>query len=213
MINNEIIFMVKFGEKKHLKSLELGNIFFSNASKFREIENEQLLKGQGDRGDGLFSIYGKDVKIKNDNTIYESGKTFDVDCGNNSFRPVFCITAGTLKDCSYFNNEKDYRIQFSEKKHHIISEHFPKADSVLLIKNPQHFLDNLKSNIGYKCYENLVQYYNPNRILPQFLENLFYDSVYEDIETGIRETVVDVSNVHRLLICKDIFFLNNKNSE
>lgn len=45
---DEVKYLLKFGQKQYLDSFANGNLYFSNAEKFQNIENKQQNKGQGD---------------------------------------------------------------------------------------------------------------------------------------------------------------------
>ena len=47
---------VKFGERKYIKRLFSGKMYFSNAVKFRGIERENGLKGQGDTFEAILQL-------------------------------------------------------------------------------------------------------------------------------------------------------------
>lgn len=47
-MDNKSVLFVKFGERKYVKRLFDGKMYFSNAVKFRGIEKTNGLKGQGD---------------------------------------------------------------------------------------------------------------------------------------------------------------------
>ena len=51
MMNDRIILFVKFGEEKYIKRLLNGQMYFSNAARFRQTEQKLGLKGQGDAGE------------------------------------------------------------------------------------------------------------------------------------------------------------------
>ena len=154
MINSEILFFAKYGEYEHINSLLAGSIYFSNACEFRKTEEEQLLKGQGDKIDGILSLVASQAQVTSQdtfcNTMNFDNQLFNIDFGDNASKPAFCITAGTKENCSYSQDSKNYRIQIAEEQRKLISEHFPKADTVLLIKNPVAFVENVKMNIGFE---------------------------------------------------------------
>lgn len=47
---------VKFGERKYVKRLFDGKMYFSNAVKFRGIEKTNGLKGQGDAFEAILQL-------------------------------------------------------------------------------------------------------------------------------------------------------------
>ena len=55
-MNDRIMLFVKFGEEKYVRRLFYGRIYFSNAVKFRGIEKENGLKGQGDAFEAILQL-------------------------------------------------------------------------------------------------------------------------------------------------------------
>ena len=55
-MNDKIMLFVKFGEEKYVRRLFNGRIYFSNAVKFRGIEKENGLKGQGDAFEAILQL-------------------------------------------------------------------------------------------------------------------------------------------------------------
>jgi len=49
---NEVKYLLKFEGRKHLDSLQKGNLYFSNAITFWYYEEKLFIKGQGDRLEG-----------------------------------------------------------------------------------------------------------------------------------------------------------------
>ena len=43
---NRIVCLLKFGEKEHMEGLTHGEMYFSNALNFRQIEEKEMIKGQ-----------------------------------------------------------------------------------------------------------------------------------------------------------------------
>lgn len=59
---NEVKFLLKFGQKKHIEEFANEGLFCSNAETFWGIENKLKLKGQGDPfGSEFNDIRSKDV--------------------------------------------------------------------------------------------------------------------------------------------------------
>ena len=51
------------------------------------------------------------------------------------------------------------RISLSQDTKNMIKEHFPNADSVVIIDNPQKFIEDVKNSIGHVIKGDLVHYY------------------------------------------------------
>ena len=67
-MDNKSVLFVKFGERKYVKRLFNGKMYFSNAVKFRGIEKENGLKGQGDAFEAI-------LQLKNGNAIMTETNT------------------------------------------------------------------------------------------------------------------------------------------
>lgn len=67
-MDNKSVLFVKFGERKYVKRLFNGKMYFSNAVKFRGIEKENRLKGQGDAFEAI-------LQLKNGNAIMTETNT------------------------------------------------------------------------------------------------------------------------------------------
>ena len=63
-----IQFLIKFGEEQYMKRFADGNLYFSYAKKFRELENELKQKGQGDCLEGSSKIHGTNMQIYDSDT-------------------------------------------------------------------------------------------------------------------------------------------------
>lgn len=61
-------YLLKFGEKQHLDSFANGNLYFSNAETFQNIENKQQNKGQGDILEAGSRIFARNVVIESPNS-------------------------------------------------------------------------------------------------------------------------------------------------
>jgi len=141
---SEIVFLIKFGERQFMERFANGHLYFSNALKFREIENNLMIKGQGDKLEGASKIYVTDFKAtsheSNGNVI--SGKNINLYA---NYAPanklaVFCIMCCYGNDCIRID-ENIVRIKLRDD---VIKDHFPKADVGAVVLNPQRFITNVE---------------------------------------------------------------------
>ncbi|QSX06446.1 hypothetical protein JYG23_03005 [Sedimentibacter sp. zth1] len=213
-------FLLKFGGKKYLKDLQEGKLYFSNAYNFKNIEKEKLLKGQGDLLEGGTILIAQDLQItNNDNKEVININDVKVKLNNDpaNLLPVYCLFACFEKDC-YKSYDGKYEIKLSEEIKETIISHFPKADAVAIIKEPQQFIDDVNSSIGYACKSNLVKYFHLKGIMDSkfgIVNDLdYYKYVTQDTplvkKYGKIILTMNVDFIYRTLLCKDIFFCNEQ---
>lgn len=212
----KIVCFLKFGGKEHMKELARGKMFFSNALKFRQIEEKLLIKGQGDKLEGGSIIYSPNMTIVDNGTqeiIMEGVKgNMLVHYEPANLLPVYCLFACYEKDCTLCVDGQ-LEFHFSEETKRIIREHFPKADSVAIIKNPKLFVSNVKSSLKTECVSAEVNYFNLFGIDSdeekandlQYFKYLTQDIPPQKVEGGVKYTF-SANYVYRSLLCKDIFF-------
>ncbi|AZV56766.1 hypothetical protein [Clostridium sp. AWRP] len=206
-MDRNILFLAKFSELSNLKKLKNGNMYFSNAENFRKIEEEQFIRGQGDKYDGMFNIFTVSAKFipnkSTDNEYVVNNIPFSIDFEGNKNKAVFCIMAGTKENCIEYEGKNHYKIKFNKEQSNLIKNHFRNADSVLIIKNPLAFIENIHTNIKNHICDNKVFYYKNNRLTDKFI-NFIFQTNFNNI--GKREMSINQNNVHRFLLCKDEFF-------
>ncbi|WP_294777202.1 hypothetical protein [uncultured Eubacterium sp.] len=217
---NKIICLLKFGEKEHMEGLTRGEMYFSNALNFRQIEEKELIKGQGDKLEGGSLIQAQDVTMidNESNDIVFSGfrGSFHVHYEPANLFPVYCLFACYKKDCTLYD-DGTLEFHFSEEIKDNIKQHFPKADSVAIIKNPDEFIANVKATIGTKSVSGLVNYFNlygldsaegkANDL--QYIKYLTQDIPPQKVEGGLKCSFSE-KYVYRSLLCKDVFFKNEQ---
>ncbi len=205
---------IKYSTEQRLKDFsEKGEMYFNPAKKFREIEKEQKLKGQGDQHDsGLHSIASTVILEQSDG---RSVTAHDVDnsilMGPAKDTPVFCLK------CS--NTEFITRKYYDE-----IKTQFPEYTHALIIDNENEFLENIRFSFRNKAFSHKVFYQNE-----YFLD--FVDFMYSGISDirfyplkkrgksyyahirveGTdgkleRDFFIDDSNYFRTMFRKDLFF-------
>lgn len=217
---DKIICLLKFGEKEHMEGLACGEMYFSNALNFRQIEEKELIKGQGDKLEGGSSIQAQDVTMIDNESkeIICSGfrGNFLVHYEPANLLPVYCLFACYEKDCTV-HDDGTLEFHFSEEVKENIKEHFPRANSVAIIKNPDEFIANVKATIGTESVSGLVNYFSlygfdsaegkANDL--QYFKYLTQDIPPQKVEEGLKYTF-SAKYVYRSLLCKDVFFRNEQ---
>jgi len=211
-----IKYLLKFGERKYLERLVDGKMYFSSAINFRKIEEELFIKGQGDKLEGGSVLYGQRATmtdLSTNETINIPDKfSIPIYYEPADKLPVFCLLACFEDDC--INGEGyELDIALSDDIKEDIKNHFPKADSVAIIRNPQEFIQDIHSTIGYECKSDLVNYFhlygyqtdNGNTNDLEYFKYLAQDTPEVRLEKGKR-TVFDAKFVFRSLLCKDVYF-------
>lgn len=158
-MESRIKYLLKFGERKYIEDLPKGILYFSNAKTFRGIEKDMKIKGQGDIQEGAF-LFNTYMLTINGKLVYNSTVTKDVlkmigiiEAANNI--PVYCLYAVLEDDCNVEDDGK-VKINLSEKT---IRSHFPNADAVAVINNPECFMKELEDSIDGEVKSGLVHYF------------------------------------------------------
>lgn len=207
MYNNDLLFLVKFGEREHLQQLAAGKIYFSNAMSFIKLEEDQQKKGQGDMYEGRMFLPVVSMQLRDFETdqLIMTIPSANLNMGFEGLEtmPLFCITAGTINDCNKFVSNNDYNIEFSEEKIRTIREHFGAANAALVITEPLTFIQNVKDAFSHECISDLVGYYNMSVLTTDRLsyllgcgDKLLSDSTF----------VMTTDNIYKHLFCKDNYF-------
>jgi len=214
----KIKFFLKFGKKEHLKDLLNHQLYFNNAIALRGIEEDLKRKGQGDRLEGSTKLFATDSTIiSHDGTQEIHGLkgqfTIHFEPANNI--PVFCLFSVYEKDCS-IGEDGTYTISLSDEIKHVIREHFPEANAVVVITDPDLFLHEIEDSIGVNCKMEQVHYFNIESGLEvkgsntpamdmEYMKYLTQDIVPTQ-EGKMKKYSVMVEHVFRSLFCKDVFF-------
>ena len=212
-----ITFLLKFGQRIHLEDFVNGFLYCSNAEQLWKIEDEQSIKGQGDTLEASAIMYAQNMTLqsKTTNITVQLGQSK----GKVRFEPakkipVFCMFAVYEEDCIYQNNGK-LKINLSEEKKTKIREHFPNADSVIVISNPTTFIHDVENSIGCEIIADSIRYFN---IENGFTTNNgqtgmdmeYYRYLCQDTlpvkEHGNTIYKFNASYVYRALQCKDVHF-------
>ena len=200
------LFLVKIGERAHLEELVQGVLYCSPSEKYIKQELELHDKGQGDLLEGKMRIktnggYMED-HVTHERIPIPPNAVFTISIENVNNMPIFCMTRGTEKDCSNYISDKEYKIQFSEAFKEEVTNSFKKADSALIICEPENFMQSLKSSIRHEVISDNIRYFDYD-ILDI---NMMYFLLGVDTFEKNQPYSMKYSNRHRHLLCKDISF-------
>lgn len=218
-VMSDIRFLLKFGQKEHMENLVAGNLYCSNAQTFWGIEDNMKIRGQGDVLEASTVVYAQSM------TMCDPATHEVLTQINNQTRciarvdpakkmPVFCLFAVFDEDCELGEDGK-IRIKLSEKTKNTIRTHFPNADSVVIIDNPNNFIENVKASIGREIKSELVHYFHIDEGFPAENGQTAMDMEYMKYVTQDVPPVVEDGRktysfygdfAYRVLFCKDVFF-------
>lgn len=213
-----IRFFLKFGKKEHMESLVEGNLYCSNAQTFWGIEDNLKIRGQGDGLEASTVVHGQTMFVSAPKTnkvlteINQAKCIARIDPAKTI--PVFCLF-------TVFEEEREtddcgnIRISLSQDTKNMIKEHFPNADSVVIIDNPQKFIEDVKNSIGHVIKGDLVHYYYIDEGIQKENGNIAMDLRYIMYLTQDEQPLNVNGNeiyslseefAYRVLFCKDVFF-------
>lgn len=201
-----------------MEAFAAGSLYCSNAQTFWGIEDELKIKGQGDKLEASSRFFGQKM------TVYDyddMSLVADVPNCSGLVRyepaeriPVFCLFAVYEDDC-VAGCDDGTKIKLSDEVQKTIREHFPKADAVAIIDNPDCFLRDVENSIGREVKHGEVQYFYIDEGLPtddgkramdmQYMKYLVQD-VPPVVENGKRTYRFLAKYVYRSLLCKDVYF-------
>ena len=216
---SDIRFLLKFGQKEHMENLVAGNLYCSNAQTFWGIEDTMKIRGQGDVLEASTVVYAQSMTMCDPSTHEVLTQI------NNQTRciarvapakemPVFCLFAVFDEDCELGEDGK-IRIKLSQETKNTIRTHFPNADSVVIIDNPNNFVEDVKASIGHEIKSDLVHYFNideglPTENGPTAMDMSYMKYVMQDVppvvENGRVRYSFHADFAYRVLFCKDVFF-------
>ena len=216
---SEIKYLLKFGRKAHIKEFVEGSLFCSNAETFWGIEENLKIKGQGDILEAGSRMFAQKLAIQahgtNETTIINMNANVLVHFEPAKKIPVFCLFAVYDDDC-VLTESGDTVISLSEETQKTIREHFPNADSVAIISNPEQFLEDVCTSIGTRVEHEAVHYFHIDKGLEvdggkqtamdmEYMKYLMQD-VPPVKENGKKKYVFRAEYVYRSLFCKDVYF-------
>lgn len=150
-------YLIKFGEEKYLKQcVENETFYFGRARTYIDIETKSLQKGQGDASEATLSLNAdRGFMIDNSGDRRNINNVqVNVVVDDAADIPTYCISEIILdKHCVY--TEKGYRL--STEFLALIREHFPNADSAIIIEDVDDFIENFRQK---KCaYSESIKYF------------------------------------------------------
>lgn len=219
---NKIKYLLKFGKKEHLQSLIAGNLYFSNAVTFWGIENKLNIRGQGDILEASTKLFAQKTTILSQDTnevIVEFGNSSGLVIVEQAKKmPVFCLFSVYEEDC-ITDDRGELIINLSEGKKKTIREHFPDADAVVVIPNPDRFIDDVKASIGFDMIADTVQYFYIDKgiitndgeiaIDMRLMEYITQDTPLLEEKEGVCYRFYS-DYAYRVLFCKDVFFTHEQ---
>lgn len=214
----DIKFLLKFGKRIHLEDFVDGRLYCSNAEQLWRIEDEQKIKGQGDTLEASSIIHAQNVTMLEPNTpniIAQFGEaTGKVRFDPAKKIPVFCLFAVYEDDCIYDVNG-NLQINLSEDKKAKIRKHFPNADAVVVIPNPETFIRDVENSIGCEIIADSIRYFNIEKGVTTNDGKTAMDMEYQMYlcqdtppvrEKGKTIYSFNADYVYRILQCKDVYF-------
>jgi hypothetical protein len=217
-IMSNIKYLLKFGKREHLESLVKGNIYCSNAITFWGIEDKLKIKGQGDILEAETRMFAQKMIMQHPDTnevVAEFGKSNGLVRVEPAEKiPVFCMFAVYEEDCKE-NGDGTIDINLSEDKKQTIREHFPIADAVAIIPNPEVFIDDIRNSIGTNIKAEEVHYFHIDKGFDtkdgqtamdmEYMKYLMQDTLPVKVGGTTRYTFY-ADYAFRVLFCKDVFF-------
>lgn len=217
-----IKFFLKFGKKEHLESLVDNNLYCSNAITFWGIEDELKIKGQGDILEASTKMFAQKITMLDPQTneiIAEGGRTSGLVRVEPAKKiPVFCMFAVYEEDCKIDDNG-ELVVDLSDEKKQTIYEHFPDADAVVVIPNPDKFINDIKRSIGFDIKAENVHYFHIDEGFDTKFGQTAMDMEYmkylmQDVPpircNGKIKYTFCADYAYRVLFCKDVFFRNEQ---
>lgn len=225
-MDNKIVLFVKFGERKYIKRLFSGKMYFSNAVKFRGIERENGLKGQGDAFEAILQLKDGNATMTDSHTglsFSQPNITVSLGFADTDNIPVFCITCISAEDCTVRETQGKKTITVSSTIRDTIKSHFPKADTAGVFFRPELFIDRL-SELGTPSYDKVRYFdFSPKGVIKEMIEyvaqcpgivskrNQCLASMVEVANSGdLNPLTITEQNMKRILFCKDAFFAEEK---
>ena len=221
-MNDRIMLFVKFGEETYVRRLFNGRMYFSNAVKFRGIEKENGLKGQGDAFEAILQLkngYAIMTDPRTGLSICRPDITVSLGPADTEKTPVFCITC--ISEDDYEIQEKNGKkfVTVSDALRKTIREHFPKADTAGVFFQPQRFLDSL-AGLGVTLHDKVRYFdFSPKGVIKEMIEyvaqqpgvnsqhNQMLASIYMETNDGEQKRLnITEQNMKRILFCKDKYF-------
>lgn len=225
-MDNKSVLFVKFGERKYVKRLFNGKMYFSNAVKFRGIEKENGLKGQGDAFEAILQLKNGNAIMTETNTglsFSQPNITVSLGLADTDNIPIFCITCISAEDCTIREAKGKRFITISDTIRDTIKAHFPKADTAGVFFRPELFIRSL-SELGMVSYDEVKYFdFSPKGVIKEMIEyvsqcpgvvskrNKLLASMVAVANSGeSNRLTITEQNMKRILFCKDTYFAGEK---
>lgn len=220
---NGIKYLLKFGKKNHIEEFVKGSLYCSNAKTFWGIEENQKIKGQGDILEAGSKVFAQRVEMQSnsdgDTIIFDGRSNILLHFEPAANIPVFCLFSVYDDDCIIDKSGK-YVINISKKKQEIIRKHFPNADTVAIISDPNEFIEDIASSIGCSVKYDQVHYFNIDKGLPisnssntamdhEYALYIMQDTPPIKVNGGKMYTL-KAEYIYRVLFCKDVYFMDEQ---
>lgn len=215
---DKVKFLLKFGQREHMELFANGYLYCSNAKTFWGIEDTLKIKGQGDRLEASSRFFAQNISVYDVDDGHFVG-SLPASSGLVRYEPaeqipVFCLFSVYEKDCS-IDQDGFFKIHLSEETKQTIINHFPNADTVVIIDNPAQFLMDVENSIDCEIKHGCVQYFNidegyqrdngVNAMDMDYMRYLMQDT--PPVIEGNKRTYRFLEKyVYRCLFCKDIYF-------
>lgn len=200
------LFLLKIGEREHLKDLIDGQLYCSPSEKYIKQERDLHDKGQGDLLEGKMKIkvaggHWEDnathAKIK---LLPNSVITIRIENVNNM--PIFCMTKGTAEDCEEYKSDTEYVIKYKKSFKEEVERSFKKADSAVIILEPKRFIGSISNTINHAIFAEDIHYFDYDIM---DINMMYYLLGVDKFESNKAYSMV-YDNRYRHLLCKDISF-------
>lgn len=218
-MDSSLSFLLKFGEKDHIEEFASGILYCSNAVTFWGIEDKLKIKGQGDILEAGVKTFAQRMAMQEN----ETGEITVIDMPVNAIAhidpakhiPVFCMFAVFDDNCE-ITSEGSLKIKLPAETKATIREHFPNADSVAVISNPEQFIEDVEKSIGHRMEHECVHYFHIDKGLKiensdqtamdmEYMKYLMQDTPPK-VEKGKTTYSFAAKYAYRVLFCKDVFF-------
>jgi len=221
--------LIKFGEKEFMERFSNGHLYFSHAKKIREYEMHINPKGQNDYLEGLTKLFTKRLAIEphdgSQHSVISDPSEVYVRYGNANelidHIPLLCLFMCFQKDCTGIQNKQ--KITLSDEVKNDIHSHFKKADTAVIITNPNDFYQDIRDSFKNTHVCEKIQYFHIDNGLvtrdgkkavdKRYLDYLVQGSKPEDsVIDGkkVRSYTFTEDDAYRVLFCKDVYFTNEQ---
>lgn len=219
MSEYKLSFLLKFGKEEHINQFAGESLYCSSAITFWGIEKALKIKGQGDVLEAGSRLFAQKMAMQD----HDSNAVTTINMRSNVLVhyepaeriPVFCLFAVYEDDCQ-MDIDGNLTITFSDETRRVIREHFPNADTVAIISNPEKFIEEVKESIGCHIEHGVVNYFNidqgfdVNNGKQTAMDMEYIKYLTQDVpptsENGKTTYSFHIDYVYRSLFCKDVFF-------